>query len=175
MSNPIWHIHAGAPPPAELGGLSFNILLNLVSVANTHDPAVLWGFIARYAPGASPATHPTLDKLVGHAIAYYRDRVEPAKHHRAPSAMERLALEDLVATLDALPPGATAEAIQTEIYEVGKRHPFPDLKAWFRALYEVLFGQSEGPRMGSFVALYGVSETIALIRKALNGELAAGA
>jgi lysyl-tRNA synthetase class 1 len=154
LDNPVWQIHDGAPP-REDGGLGFNILLNLVGVANTEDKAVLWGFITGYRPDASPATHPILDRLVGYAINYYRDFVKPTRKHRAPTEMEKAAFADLLAVLEKLPAGAEAEAIQYEVYEVGKRHPFPELKAWFQALYEVLFGTSQGPRMGSFIALYG--------------------
>jgi lysyl-tRNA synthetase class 1 len=107
---------------------------------------------------------------VGHAINYYRDFVKPGKRYRAPDEMEGKALEDLAETLEALDPEADAEAIQTQVYEVGKRHPFENLRAWFRALYEILLGQSDGPRMGSFIALYGVAETVALIRGVLAGE-----
>ncbi|MGB8274366.1 MAG: lysine--tRNA ligase, partial [Alphaproteobacteria bacterium] len=169
LENPVWHIHAGRPPKAE-AHLSFSILLNLASVCNTEDKAVLWGFISRYAPKAAPATAPILDRLVGFAAAYYRDFVKPNKRYRAPEPFEREALADLAAALERLGPGADAEAIQTEIYEVGKRHPFKDLRAWFQALYEILLGQSQGPRMGSFVALYGVPETLALVRRVLAGE-----
>ncbi len=169
LENPAWHIHGGQPP-AEDVPLSFAVLLNLASVCHTEDPAVLWGFISRYAAGASPETAPTLDRLVGHALTYYRDFVKPGKRYRAPSEVERAAFEDLERTLAALPDGAEAEAIQHEVYEVGKRHPFEDLRAWFRALYEVLFGQSQGPRMGSFIALYGVGESRALVARALAGE-----
>ena len=169
LANPAWHIHAGNPPAPETG-LSFAVLLNLASVCNTEDRTVLWGFISRYAPDASPETTPILDELVGYAINYYRDFVKPAKHYRAPDETERAALEDLVVSLEALPAGANGEAIQTEVYEVGKRHAFENLRAWFRALYEILLGQSEGPRMGSFIALYGVAESVALIRRALAGD-----
>jgi lysyl-tRNA synthetase class 1 len=169
LENPVWHIHAGNPPREDVH-LSYSILLNLASVCNTEDAGVLWGFISRYAPKASPASEPILDRLVHHAIAYYRDFVKPKKHYRAPSEMERAALQDLERALAALPKDATAEAIQTEVYEVGKRHPFPDLRAWFQALYEILLGQSQGPRMGSFIALYGLAETLALVRKVLAGE-----
>jgi len=172
LENPVWHIH-GADVPAAEGHVTFGLLLNLASVCNTEDRAVLWGFITRYVPAATPASAPILDALVGHAIAYYRDVVKPEKHYRAPSAAERAALEDLAATLEALPPEASAEAIQNEVYEVGKRHPLENLRAWFKALYEVLLGQTEGPRMGSFIALYGKREMIALIRDALAGRSAA--
>ncbi len=169
LANPVWHIHDGQPPAEKLP-LNFGLLLNLASVCNTEDKAVLWGFVSRYAVGAEPEDHPMLDALIGYAIAYYRDFVKPAKHYRAPSEMERAALVELVDALGALPTDAEPEAIQNEVYEVGKHHPFEGLRAWFRALYEILLGQSEGPRMGSFIALYGLSESIALIQRALAGE-----
>ena len=146
------------------------MLLNLASACNAEDKSVLWGFISSYADGVSPETHPILDSLVGHALAYYEGFVKPAKEYRAPSDQERAALEDLAKSLAAFSDGVDAEAIQHEVYEVGKRHGFENLREWFRALYEILFGQSQGPRMGSFIALYGIDETIALIRRALAGE-----
>ena len=167
IDNPVWHIHLGNPP-REDAHLSFNVLLNLASVCHTEDKTVIWHFISRYRPDATPEGAPILDRLVEYAINYYRDFVMPAKAYRKPNEMERAALEELVDGLVALP--ADAEAIQTLVYEVGKRHPFEDLKSWFRALYEILLGQSQGPRMGSFVALYGVDETVALIRRVLAGE-----
>jgi lysyl-tRNA synthetase class 1 len=173
LDNPAWHVHAGHPPVPERDGLPFSILMNLVGVANTEDPAMLWGFITRYAPNASPATCPMLDRLVRYAIAYFRDFVKPARRFRAPTEAERSALADLVATLERLPAGADSEAIQFDIYEAGKRHGYAaDLRGWFKILYELLFGTEQGPRMGSFVALYGVAETIALLRRAEAGDLA---
>ena len=169
LENPAWHIHDGGPPD-HASPVSFALLLNLASVCNSEDPAVLWGFIARYAPGSGPESEPLLDRLVGHAIAYYRDFVKPKKVYRAPDETERAALEALLEALDALPPEADGEAIQTEVYEVGKRFPFEDLRSWFKALYEILLGQSQGPRIGSFFALYGLAESRELIRRALAGE-----
>jgi lysyl-tRNA synthetase class 1 len=168
MSNPAWHIHGGRLPNHGGSPVSFGMLLNLASVVNADTPAILWGFIQRYSPSASPETMPFLDKLVDHAIAYYRDFVRPSKQYRHPTELERTALADLAETLRGLDDGADAEAIQTIVYEVGKRHPFPDLKAWFGCLYQVLLGQSEGPRFGGFIALYGKTETIALIEAALT-------
>ena len=168
LENPIWHIHDGKPSPAD-SPLSYTMLLNLASVCNAEAKETLWGFISRYAPGATPASAPYLDRLAGHALAYYRDRVKPAKKYRAPDARERAALADLLHYLRAAPAEAGAEAMQDEIYAIGKRHAFAELKAWFRALYEVLLGQEEGPRMGSFIALYGRGETAALIERALAG------
>ena len=134
---------------------------------------MIWGFITRYAPDAKPETAPILDQLVAYAIAYYRDFVKPNKSYRAPTDMERAALEDLVAALGGLPAEADAETIQTEVYEVGKRHDFENLRDWFKALYEVLLGQSQGPRFGSFVALYGKEESVGLISRVLAGKSAA--
>jgi len=169
LENPVWHIHGGAPPEPETGP-SYSMLLNLASAANTEDRAVLWGFISRYVPGASPESAPFLDRLVGHAIAYYRDFVKPYKRYRAPSEMERAAIADLLAELEALPADAAAEDIQNRVYEVGKRHDFESLRHWFKALYEILLGQEQGPRLGSFIALYGLENFRELLRKALAGE-----
>ncbi|MCG8543472.1 MAG: lysine--tRNA ligase, partial [Alphaproteobacteria bacterium] len=169
LENPVWHIHNGEPP-TETVPLSFAVLLNLASVCNTEDKAVLWGFISRYVPDASPENNTLLDELVGYAIRYYQDFVKPAKHYRAPTDAERAAFGKLADALEALPEGATAEDIQNQVYEIGKQAGFEPLRDWFRALYEVLLGQEQGPRMGSFIALYGLPETMALIRRALDGE-----
>jgi len=169
LDNPVWHIHQGHPPH-EKAHLSFNILLNLASVCHTEDKAVLWHFISRYRPDASAETAPLLDKLLEFAINYYRDFVKPTKQYRKANEEEANALKDLHAMLTTLPADANAETIQTQVYEVGKRHPFPELKAWFKALYEILLGQSQGPRMGSFIALYGLEESRALIERAISGD-----
>ncbi|AWN43921.1 lysine--tRNA ligase [Methylobacterium durans] len=192
LGNPVWHLHAGAPPAPETVGeagskgttLTFGMLLNLVAVANAEEPGVLWGFLRRYAAGIGPETHPGLDRLVHHALAYYRDFVRPAKTYRAPTEEERAALADLSQALAEHAGSTDPEALQAAVYEVGRRH-FPDLsgkakspdgrpgvsQAWFTSIYNVLFGEARGPRFGSFVALYGVDETRALIEKALSGAL----
>jgi lysyl-tRNA synthetase class 1 len=170
LENPAWHIHMGAPPQAELP-ISFALLLNLVSVSNAEDKATLWGFIRKYAPGATPEQFPILDQLVGYALAYYRDFVKPEKTYRLPTDAERKALEDLADELGKVPEGASAEELQNIVYAVGRAHAFEPLRAWFAALYEVLLGQSQGPRFGGFVQLYGVEQTRALIARALKGEL----
>jgi len=169
MTNPVWHIHTGDPPAAETP-VSYNLLLNLASVCHTEEKDVLWHFISRYRPNATPDSAPILDNLVGHAIAYYRDFVKPAKQYRPATEMEKSALQDLLDTLGGLDAEADAETIQTQVYEVGKRHPFEDLKSWFKALYEILLGQPQGPRMGSFFALYGLEESKALLGRAIAGE-----
>ncbi len=169
LENPTWHIHDGQPP---LPGtkLSYAMLLNLASVCNTEDPAVLWGFISRYAPEATPEGDPMLDRLVGFALRYYADFVKPNKRYRAPSEDERKALADLAARLRALPGDADGEGIQNEVYAAGKAHGYENLRDWFKALYEILLGQEQGPRMGSFMALYGLEESLALIDQVLAGE-----
>ena len=171
MQNPAWHIHTGDVPAAG-ADLSFGVLLNLAGACNSEDPAVLWGFIERYAAGANPENSPMLDRLVGHAIAYYRDFVKPTKQYRAPSEAEHAALSDLTARFAALPDGADAETMQNEVYAIGKEHEFEPLRDWFKALYEVCLGASQGPRFGGFIALYGVTETADLIDAALKGQLA---
>ena len=168
LMNPVWHIHSGEPPKAELP-ISFALLLNLASASNSEDKEVLWGFIRRYTPDATPEQHPLLDQLVGYAIRYFHDFVKPAKSYRAPDKRERAALLDLDARLGQLPPGVLAEEIQAVVYAVGKEHGFEPLRAWFSALYEVLLGQTQGPRFGSFIELYGIPETRALIQNALAG------
>ncbi len=169
IANPAWHIHRGQPPH-EAAHLSYNILLNLASVCHTEDKAVLWHFISRYRPEATPENAPILDKLVEYAINYYQDFIRPAKQYRAPSDVEAEALRDLATELEALPADSSAEDIMSVVYDIGKREAFADLKTWFQALYEILLGQSQGPRMGSFFALYGLSESLDLIRRALAGE-----
>jgi lysyl-tRNA synthetase class 1 len=169
LQNSVWHIHAGAVPKIEID-VSFAVLLNLASACNTDDPSVLWGFIARHVSGATPAGDPMLDRLVGHALAYYRDFVKPAKTYRAPDERERAAMTELAERIEAFAPNPDAETIQAEVYAVGKAHEFEPLRDWFKALYEVLFGESQGPRFGSFAALYGAPETVTLIRRALAGE-----
>ncbi|MBJ3776877.1 lysine--tRNA ligase [Acuticoccus mangrovi] len=163
LENPVWHISGGAETAATVP-ISFAMLLNLVSASNAQERGVLWGFISRYAPAATPESEPELDKLVTHALSYYRDFVLPTKRYRAPTETERTALEELSRRLEGMP--ADAEAIQNEVYAIGKAH-FEVLREWFGALYQVLLGQQQGPRFGSFVALYGVEETRAMIAEAL--------
>ncbi|WP_375571964.1 lysine--tRNA ligase [Ahrensia marina] len=180
LGNPAYHIHAGDPQPVELP-VNFSMLLNLASAANAHDEDVLWGFISRYAEGLKKGDNPTFDALVGSAVRYFEDRVAPNKKYRAPSDEEQAALQDLDAKLADLQ-GADAQTLQGAVYEVGRTH-FPDPNkpnkdgtpgvsvTWFSALYQILLGEEKGPRFGSFVELYGVPETRALIAKARAGDL----
>ena len=180
LSNPVWHIHAGNPPKPEMP-ISFSMLLTLVASSNAESAETLWGFIGRYRPGVTAQTHPKLAAMVGYAIHYFRDFVLPHKKFREPGESERAALLDLRDALSRLPAGATAQQIQEVVYEIGRREPFLDKSGriktkdgkpgvaldWFNMLYQVLLGQEKGPRFGSFVAVYGVQNTIDMIDGAL--------
>ncbi len=169
LDNPAWHIHSGHPPTAELP-ITFALLLNLVSASNAHDKSVLWGFIRRIAPDATAEKHLLLDHLAGYAIRYYEDFVKPTKQFRAPTADEAAALKGLDALLAAAPAAATAEELQSLVFEAGKASGYTKetLRSWFQAIYEVLLGSSQGPRFGSFIALYGIEETRKLIAGGLQ-------
>jgi len=172
LDNPVWHIHSGHPPHAELP-ITFGLLLNLVGVSHTEDKSVLWGFIRRYAADATPEKFPILDHLAGYAINYYRDFIKPTKKFRTATTEEAVALKALDAMLAAAPAGASGSELQDLVYAAGKENGYTKetLRSWFQAIYEVLLGQSQGPRFGSFIELYGVPETRALIAKGLAGEL----
>jgi lysyl-tRNA synthetase, class I len=184
LENPVWHIHVGSPPQAELP-ISFGLLLNLVAASNAHDKDVLWGFIRRHAPDAGPETHSLLDQLAGYAVRYYEDFVKPRKKFRLPDEVEAGALRALSTALGKAPPNASAEELQAVLYDVGRsipRYQDPSAKgatpdkpgvsnAWFGAIYAVLLGEERGPRFGSFIELYGVENTRTLIARALAGEL----
>ncbi len=178
LANPVWHIYGGSPPQAD-HPVTFAMLLSLVTASNAENADTLWGFIGRYRPGVTKSTHPHLSALVDYAIRYFHDFVLPAKKFREPGAAERAALGDLRDALSQLPADANAETIQNVVYEVGRREPFLDEKKkakdgkpgvsldWFNMLYQVLLGQEKGPRFGSFVAAYGIQNTIDMIDGAL--------
>ena len=171
LNNPAFHIHAGAPTSKGVP-LTFALLLNLVSAANAQDGPTLWGFIRRYLPDATPQSESELDRLVDYAIRYFHDFVKPNKTFRAPDAQEKKTLERLAEALGELEEGADAADIQNVVFEVGKEAGFDPLRNWFKALYQTLLGQDQGPRFGSFIALYGIADTRKLIARALAGELA---
>jgi lysyl-tRNA synthetase class 1 len=187
LSNAVWHIHAGDPPRPE-ASIPFSMLLKLVSATSADNPETLWGFITRYLPDASPSSHPNLDAMVRYAIHYFHDFVLPEKRYREPTEIERAALLDLREALAQLPVGTSAERIQEVVYEIGRREPFLDRSGkiktrdgkpgvsleWFNLLYQVLLGEDQGPRFGSFVAIYGIDNTAALIDGALTRAARAG-
>lgn len=166
LGNPVHHIHDGKLPEGELP-VTFGLLLNLVGVMGEATKDQVWGYLANYVPDASAARYPELDRLIDHALAYARDFVAPTLRRRAPQGIEIDALRRLDADLAALPAGASAEDIQNIVYEIGKTGGFAELRDWFRALYETLLGSAQGPRMGSFIALYGIANSRRLIAEAL--------
>ncbi len=170
LNNPVWHIHSGNPPKVDLP-VSFAMLLNLVSASNSEDKETLWGFISSYDSSLTPQTHPVLDQLVDFAIRYFADFVKPNKQFRVPTDAEHKALVALDAKLAEIDPASDAEAIQTEVFSIGNDNGYENLREWFQALYQILLGQDQGPRFGSFVALYGIEATRQLIARALSGDL----
>ena len=168
LNNPVWHIHGGDVPVSKMV-VPFSMLLNLASVSGADDKDQLWGFIKRYAPEASAETHADLDAAAGFAVRYYNDFVKPAKVYRAPTYLEREALIALRDGLKAWDQGLDGDALQSLVFACG-RERFDPMRDWFKALYEVLLGASQGPRFGGFIALLGIEESIALIDKGLAGE-----
>ena len=192
LGNPVWHVHAGAPPEPEIlthgqhgQAISFAMLLNLAAVSNTENSSILWGFLRRYYPLASPETHPRLDSLIRYAVAYFRDFVAPKKRYREADDLERGVLMQISAKLGQLAANASADEIQHTLYDIARPVPrYQDHSAkgataarpgvsndFFNMIYAVLLGEERGPRLGSFIALYGLDETRELIDKALRGVL----
>ena len=165
LLNPVWHIHNGNPPK-EKSIMPFSVLLNLVGTSNATDKDVLWKFIKKNKKDIKVSDHPILDGLIQYALKYFEDVVKPKKKHRKPNDKEKKALEDLIKRLKNCKEGMDPEAIQTIVYSVGKDNGYKDnLREWFKAIYEIIFGDQNGPRMGFFINFFGVKETIELINK----------
>ena len=174
LENPVWHIHSG-PPSLSALPVSFTLLLNLAAVCHAEAPAIVWGYVTDYASDVSATSHPELDRMIGYAVNYYQDLVRPQKIYRLPNETEQSHLRALKHALADLPDHASGEDIQSVVYAVGKAAQYENLRDWFKCLYEVLLGQTEGPRMGSFFALYGRDKSVQLIDDALAGRLSASA
>ncbi len=172
LSNPVWHIHGSRPPAPEMP-FSFTMLLNLVSASNSSSEEQLWSFIQRYNPKLNKKNNANLSNAVMFAVRYFKDFVEPNKCFRKPTIKEKNALKDLAKRLKLFSNEVEPAVIQKTVFAVGKYHEFEPLRSWFQALYETLLGSSEGPRFGSFVALYGIDNTISLINKCLEEKLKA--
>jgi lysyl-tRNA synthetase class 1 len=173
LDNPVWHIHGGKVPAPE-SGIKFTLLLNLASACNPENAGVLWGFLKRELPDATPENSPMLNRLCEFAVRYYHDFVKPTKQFRAPTELERTALTELRDYLNGLLPGTAADDIMTKIYDLGlKYYSKETMRDWFKAMYQLLLGSEQGPRMGSFIALFGAKETIGLIDAALAQKEAA--
>ena len=166
VDSPAYHVHSGKVPKPE-SDLTFALLVNLASACNPESKSVLWGFISKYAPGLTPEKAPMIDKLAGYAVNYYNDFVKPHKQYRAATDKEKAAFVELADEMGKIQE-PTAQNIQQLVYDIGTKHGFENMREWFSAIYEVLLGAKEGPRAGSFFALYGVKESVELIRKKIS-------
>ncbi|MEM9704544.1 MAG: lysine--tRNA ligase [Pseudomonadota bacterium] len=166
LDNPAWHIHSGEPP-VDTPPVSFALLLNLVSASGDADPQVLSGFIKKYRPDATPAELRAADELIAYAGVYFDAFIKPKKVFRPPTDGERAALTMLTTELRALGEDADEDAYQTAVFNAGKAQNYENIREWFKGLYEVVFGQSEGPRMGPFIKIFGANETADMIDTAL--------
>ena len=168
LGNPVWHVHNGNPPK-EKNVISYGVLLNLVSASNAESEEVLWKFIKNYNPKIIQEDHPILQKLIKNTIQYFNDVVKPLKKFRKPNENEQLALLELIEVLKKLPDHSDSSQFQTEVFTVGKKYYSKDkLRDWFKAIYEIVFGDQQGPRMGSFISFFGRKETIKLLKDSLN-------
>ncbi|QXK91914.1 lysine--tRNA ligase [Neoehrlichia mikurensis] len=168
--NPVWHIHNGKIPSLDMYELNFSLLLNLASACNAENSDILWGFIKNYNNDIDPGKSEFLNKLVVYAVRYYHNFIKPNKVYRIPTNDEKEMLNDLVSVLLLLQDDESSSNIQNQIFVLGKKYYTSDLKQWFTMLYEVLLGQSQGPKLGSFIKLYGIKNTITLIKKLLDNR-----
>ena len=149
--------------------MPFSVLLNLVGTSNATDKEVLWKFIKKYKKDIQVSDHPILDGLVKYALKYFEDIVKPKKKYKTPNEKEKRALKDLVNRLKDSKEQMSPEAIQTIIYSVGKDNGYKEnLREWFKAIYEIVFGDEDGPRMGFFISFFGIDETVKLINKCIK-------
>ena len=168
LGNPVWHVHNGQPPK-EKNVISFGVLLNLVSASNAENEEVLWKFIKNYNSKIIKDQHPILQKLILNAIQYFNDIVKPLKKYRSANENEKKAISALIEVLKKMPDGLDPSTIQTEVFTVGKNYyPKEKLRDWFKAIYEIVFGDEQGPRMGSFISFFGRQETIQLLEESLK-------
>ncbi len=167
LANPAWHIHAGEPP-APSQSISYSMLLNLGSAVSVEDSEVLWRFVRRYQPDASPETDPELSALIDGVVRYYKDVIAPNRVYRQPTAIEREGLEDLASRLAGWSGDSDPISLQNMVYAVGTEHGFEPMRDWFKAIYEVLLGASQGPRFGSFIHHYGIEDTANFIRERIG-------
>ncbi len=164
LSNPVWHIHKGQPPKEKIV-MPFSMLLNLVGSSNADDKKILWKFINRFHKDVKPENSPILDNLTEYAIRFFKDKLKPKKIYKKPDEKEKKALTNLANKIEKISKSLAPEEIQTIVYSVGKENGYEkNLRDWFKLLYQVLFGDIDGPRMGFFISFFGVQETVKLIK-----------
>jgi len=163
LMNPVWHVHNGNIPNEDMI-MTFSMLLNLVETSNADSKDLLWKFVKKYKPDISEKNFPIFDSLVGYAIKYFNDVIKAKKKYKIPNENEKLALQALIKTLEKCNDEMLPEDIQTLIYSTGKENGYSDnLRDWFKLIYEVVFGDENGPRMGFFISFFGVNETKELL------------
>ncbi len=168
LLNPVWHVHNGKPPQEKIV-MPFSMLLNIVGSSNAKSKEVLWKFINRFHKDINSKDHPILDSLTEYAINYFNEKVEPNKKFKTPNSEEKKALKELVEKLKSVQQEMKPEDIQTIVYSVGKEKGYSkNLREWFKLIYEVLFGETDGPRMGFFISFFGIKETIKLINEKIK-------
>ena len=168
LSNPVWHVHNGEPPKEKIV-MPFSMLLNLVGSSNADDKKILWKFINRFHKNANPKSNPILDSLTEHAIKFFKDKLKPKKVYKKPNEQEKKALTNLALKIEKINENMPPEEIQTIVYSAGKENGYENnLRDWFKLIYQVLFGDIDGPRMGFFISFFGVQETIKLIKDKIN-------
>ena len=168
LLNPVWHVHNGKPPKEKIV-MSFSMLLNLVGSSNADDKKILWKFINRFHKNVNPESNPVLDSLTVHAIKFFKDKLKPKKNYKKPDEKEKIALTNLALKIKKINENTPPEEIQTLVYSVGKENGYEkNLRDWFKLIYQVLFGDIDGPRMGFFISFFGVKETIKLIKDKIN-------
>ena len=168
LMNPVWHVHNGKMPKEEMV-MSFSMLLNLVETSNANSKDLLWKFVKKYKINILEKNYPIFDKLVGYAIKYFNDVIKQNKKYKKPNEIEKKALEALIKVLENCNDQMQPEEIQTKIYSVGKENGYSEnLRDWFKLIYEVVFGDENGPRMGFFISFFGVNETKQLIKNKIE-------
>ncbi|MFT6077938.1 MAG: lysyl-tRNA synthetase class 1 [Rickettsiales bacterium] len=168
VDNPVSHIHASNVPKPECN-LTYSLLLNLASACNPENDEVLWGFISNYQKGLTKENSPNLAKMVKCAINYYNDFIKAHKEYRDATNEEKAAIKDLKNALSTIDKSSDSSSIQNLVFEIGTNHGYEkNMRDWFSALYQILLGQKQGPRMGSFIALYGVEEFLKMVDKKIN-------
>ena len=168
LLNPVWHVHDGLMPKENMI-MTFSMLLNLVETSNADTKELLWKFVKKYKSNIFEKDHPIFDKLIGYAIKYFNDVITQNKKYKKPNELEKKALEALINALEKCNDSMQPEDIQTHIYTVGKENGYKEnLRDWFKLIYEVVFGDANGPRMGFFISFFGVNETKQLIKDKIN-------
>ena len=168
LLNPVWHVHNGLMPKENMI-MTFSMLLNLVETSNADTKELLWKFVKKYKSNIFEKDHPIFDKLIGYAIKYFNDVIKQNKKYKKPNELEKKALEALINALEKCNDSMQPEDIQTQIYTVGKENGYKEnLRDWFKLIYEVVFGDANGPRMGFFISFFGVNETKQLIKDKIN-------